>query len=97
MVKKQRIAPKPTTPPPAADTWVSNGGIDPELSPPPPTAPPAQAEPETVKGKTYPHRVSFDMETPQYRRLKRAAFESDRPMNEILREAIEDWLRTHEY
>jgi hypothetical protein len=33
------------------------------------------------------------METKQYKQLKRAAFEGDRTMNEILREAVDKWLR----
>lgn len=98
MVKRQRIARKPDTPPPAADAWVSSGGIDPEIvAPPSDTAPTAPVPEVTEKGKTYPHRVSFDMETAQYKRLKRAAFEVERPMNDVLREAVERWLEASGY
>ncbi|HEY9910143.1 MAG TPA: ribbon-helix-helix protein, CopG family [Thermosynechococcaceae cyanobacterium] len=94
MVKRPKIASKPATPPPAADAWVSSGGIDPETAAPPPPIPPEAVESE--KGK-YPHRVSFDMDTPQYKRLKRAAFEEERSMNEVLRDAIEEWMKAHNY
>lgn len=103
MVKRQRIARKPPTPPAAADAWVSSGGLDPETSQAPkaePSAaptPPAIPTPLEEKGKAYPHRISFDMETPQYKRLKRASFEEERPMNEILRDAVEAWLKTRDY
>jgi hypothetical protein len=97
--KRSRIAKKPPTVPQVADTWVNDAGLDPELQsqqqPPLPTV----AEPVTLpekKGKPYPHRISFDMETQQYKRLKRASFDSDRPMNDILREAVEEWLKTRE-
>ena len=99
MVKKpqRRIASKPT-PPPAADEWVSSGGVDPEVqqSVPSPSEPEPEPEQEE-KGKTFPHRISFDTDTPQYKRLKRAAFEENRAMNEILREAVEDWLEIHKH
>ncbi len=61
--------------------------------PPQPETPPVQPSIEEEKPRKYPHRVSFDMETKQYKQLKRAAFEGDRPMNEILREAVDKWLR----
>ena len=97
MVKKpqRRIASKPA-PPPAADEWVSSGGVDPEVQ----QSVPSPSEPEQEqeeKGKTFPHRISFDTDTPQYKRLKRAAFEEDRAMNEILREAVENWLEIHKH
>ncbi|MBD2072417.1 hypothetical protein H6F86_00515 [Phormidium sp. FACHB-592] len=98
--KRSRIAKKPPTIPPIADAWVTEAGLDPELQsqeqPPLPTV----AEPATLpekKGKPYPHRISFDMETQQYKRLKRASFETDQSMNELLREAAEDWLRARGY
>ena len=94
-MKRPKIASKPTATPPAADAWVSSGGIDPET--PTPTAPAPKPEAgESEKGK-YPHRVSFDMDTPQYKRLKRAAFEEERSMNEVLRDAIEEWMKAHNY
>ncbi len=103
MVKRQRIAKKPSTPPPGADDWVKQGGIDPEIEAP------EEGESETNQqggdrptktGKTavtFPHRISFDTDTPQYKRLKRAAFEEERSMNEVIREAVEQWLKAHNY
>ena len=97
MVKKlqRRIASKPA-PPPAADEWVSRGGVDPEVQQSVPS-PSEQEQEQEEKGKTFPHRISFDTDTPQYKRLKRAAFEEDRAMNEILREAVENWLEIHKH
>ena len=100
--KKRRIARKPSTPPPEADRWIEQGGVDPEATKPtePTPAPaPKEPEPEPAKdeAKTYPHRISFDMETAQYKRLKWASFDSDRSMNEILREAVEDWMKARDY
>jgi hypothetical protein len=90
--KHPRIVKKPL--PPEADTWAQQGGLDPEIQAHQPK--PAD-EPPSPKGKPYPHRVSFDMETSQYKRLKRAAFDEERTMNEVLREAIEDWLKSRNY
>lgn len=89
--KRRRLAKKPTSPSP--DSWVQGGGIDPEIQP----SPTPEPEPEESKGKPYPHRVSFDMTTAQYRRLKRSAFEEERSLNDILREAVEDWLKSRNY
>lgn len=100
MVKRPRIAPNPPKTPPAADAWVNDAGLDPELqtqSSEPQTTPVEPEQPPEKKGKPYPHRVSFDMETQQYRRLKRASFETDQSMNELLREAVEDWLKASDY
>ena len=77
-------------------------GRSPQQPPPTPIEAPPQQQPssppvlgsfEEEKPRKYPHRISFDMETEQYKQLKRAAFEGDRPMNEILREAVDKWLR----
>lgn len=105
--KKKRIAKKPSTPPPAAEAWIQEGGTDPENTTPAPPPLPAEPEPlptsamevetEADQGKPYPHRISFDMSTAQYKRLKWASFDSSRTMNEILREAIEDWMKAREY
>lgn len=90
MVKRPLIAKKPTiNSTSSADDWVSSGGIDPEIQPSSPPVP----EPEP-QGKPYPHRISFDMSKEQYKRLKRASFDTERPMNEILRDAVEAWLRS---
>jgi Ribbon-helix-helix protein, copG family len=40
--------------------------------------------------------VNALLEDAQYERLRRAAFETRRPMTDILREALEDWLNLHE-
>ncbi|WP_199313418.1 ribbon-helix-helix domain-containing protein [Leptolyngbya sp. FACHB-671] len=120
-MKRPRIAKKPTTPPPEADTWVEKGGLDPEIEPEPETETAPEPEPkpallaektekgdrielaqkQKTKGKSaggaFPHRISFDVDTLQYKRLKRAAFEEDRPMNEIIREAVEEWLNKRNY
>ena len=107
MVKRSLIAKKPVTNSVAsADSWVSSGGIDPEIqSATPPeieaTLPPAAAvEPKSAPDpseKLYPHRISFDMSKEQYKRLKFASFELERPMNEILRDAVEIWLNSANY
>jgi len=97
MVKRQRISKKPSSTPPSADNWVNAENSSNTSSE---TAASAQQETK-IKGKssggTYPHRLSFDMETSQYRRLKRAAFEQERSMNEIIREAVDQWLETSDY
>ena len=98
MVKRQRrIVGKPDTPPTSMDQWVTGGEIDPEI--PHQLAESAELKPQPLeeKAKAFPHRVSFDMESPQYKRLKRAGFEQERAMNEILRDAVEDWLKVHDY
>jgi hypothetical protein len=90
---------KPTAPPQEAESWINKGGVDPESSKHVSTETSAKATTETPKteGKPYPHRISFDMSTAQYKRLKFAAFDRDRTMNEILREAVEDWMKAREY
>jgi hypothetical protein len=40
--------------------------------------------------------VNALLEDPQYERLRTAAFEVRRPMTDIIREALEDWLKRHE-
>ena len=93
MVKRSLIAKKPTADvTPRADNWVTGGGIDPEIQPTSPTATP---EPQP-QGKPYPHRISFDTTADQYKRLKRASFDSGRSMNEILRSAADAWLESHD-
>lgn len=92
MVKpRKRIAKRPNQA--STDEWVSQGGLDPEIQ----KTHEVKAEDEENSKKKYPHRISFDMETSQYKRLKRAAFDEDCPMNEILREAVNDWLEKRNY
>jgi hypothetical protein len=91
MVKRPLIAKKPTADVnPSADNWVTGGGIDPEIQP---TAPAVINEPQP-QGKPYPHRISFDTTTDQYKQLKRASFDSGLSMNEILRSAADAWLKS---
>lgn len=113
VTKRPRIANKPTTPPPAADSWVKGGGLDPEIQTTDDAAPastPATAvsmpaltpvaesiDPLKEKGKPYPHRISFDTTKEQYKRLKRACFEDDRSLNDAIREAVEEWLQKRNY
>ena len=112
--KRRKIAKKPQTQ--NLDSWVTEGGVDPEIesfilpdkveSVVPPTkektkevakkAVPSTSE-KSESEKTYPHRISFDMESPQYKRLKWASFETERPMNSILREAVEEWMSSRNY
>lgn len=93
MVKRSLIAKKPTADlTPSADSWVTGGGIDPEIQPNPPAATP---EPQP-QGKPYPHRISFDTTSDQYKQLKRASFDSGLSMNEILRSAADAWLESHD-
>jgi hypothetical protein len=95
--KRKRIAKRPSARSTAED-WVQEGGIDPELqSSDPPADPAADENTQADKSKTYPHRISFDVETAQYKRLKWAAFDCDRSMNDILREAAEEWLKARKY
>lgn len=91
MVKptRPRIATKPiVNPTPSADSWVNSGGIDPEIQ-----TTPVVPQPEEDQKKKFPHRISFDMTSEQYKRLKLASFQSDRAMNEILRDAVEAYLQ----
>ena len=77
-----------------ADSWVSDGGLDPEINLP---SSDSVADDEKVQEKTYPHRISFDMDSSQYKRLKWASFDTSRPMNSILREAVEEWMKSRNY
>ncbi len=75
------------------DSWVSDGGLDPEIK-----LPSSDSDvDEKVQEKTYPHRISFDMDSSQYKRLKWASFDTSRPMNSILREAVEEWMKSRNY
>ncbi len=76
------------------DSWVSDGGLDPEINL---SSSDSVAKDEKVQEKTYPHRISFDMDSSQYKRLKWASFDTSRPMNSILREAVEEWMKSRDY
>ena len=100
--KKSRITRKPAPPPPeAVEGFLDRLGTDPESTlAAPATTPPAPVPPQNDdvnKGKAFPHRLSADFTTEQYKRLKRAGFETDQPMTTIVREAVEDWLDTRGY
>ena len=111
MVNKNRrkIAKKPQTQSlPNPDSWVSEGGVDPEIESSADTikdntkklnefAISESAIKATENKKTYPHRISFDMDASQYKRLKWASFDSESPMNSILREAVEEWMKSRDY
>ncbi len=108
MVKRPLIAKNPgATTNPSADSWVNSGGIDPEIQSvvtpfvevaaiPAATAVEPKLEPDSSE-KQFPHRISFDMSKEQYKRLKLASFQLERPMNEILRDAIEACLQSSGY
>jgi hypothetical protein len=110
MVDKNRrkIAKKPQTQSlPDPDSWVSSGGVDPEIESVVSTVKEKTKKTEKKvevptsekleNEKTYPHRISFDMENSQYKRLKWASFDSECPMNSILREAVEEWMKSRNY
>ncbi len=107
--RRRKIVKKPQTQSlPNPDSWVSSGGVDPEIES---STSPVKEESKgaekkavdssTVKAtdnkKTYPHRISFDMDAAQYKRLKWASFDSETPMNSILREAVEEWMKLRNY
>lgn len=84
-----------------ADEWINQGGIDPETvipsEAPTPTPPEPTQENNDDQARKFPHRISFDMSKEQYKRLKWASFDGDRSMNEILREAAEEWMKARNY
>ena len=98
--KRRKIAKKPQAQS-NPDSWVTEGGVDPEINLPSSPAPaPAIADKDEQKEeneKSYPHRISFDLDNSQYKKLKWASFDSDRPMNDILREALEEWMKSRNY
>jgi hypothetical protein len=96
--KKSRITRKPAPKPEVVEGFLEQLGTDPEstLAKPTPTPPPGGTD-DGGKGKAFPHRLSADFTTEQYKRLKRAGFETDQPMTTIVREAVEDWLKARGY
>ena len=97
--KRSKITRKPTAEPEAVERFLGQLGTDPEstLDKEVPPAPPMAAQDDEGKGKAFPHRLSADFTTEQYKRLKRAGFETDQPMTTIVREAVEDWLKARGY
>ncbi|MBW4486021.1 MAG: hypothetical protein KME14_26150 [Tildeniella torsiva UHER 1998/13D] len=93
--KRSRITRKPAPKPEAVEGFLDQLSTDGDTSP---AAPPTvAAQDDGGKGKAFPHRLSADFTTEQYKRLKRAGFETDQPMTTIVREAVEDWLKTRGY
>lgn len=104
--RKKRITRKPQPKPEEVEALLSELGTDPEASKQVPTSAreqvsPTQAEPlqepDKSQGKAFPHRLSADFDAGQYKRLKWAGFDTGRPMTEIVREAVEDWLKARGY
>lgn len=98
--KKLRITRKPVPKPEAVEGFLEKLATDGDTAVPDPKkpAPPTPAavtsqDDDGGKGKAFPHRLSADFTTEQYKRLKRAGFETDQPMTTIVREAVEDWLK----
>jgi hypothetical protein len=82
------------------DKWIDLGGVDPEvreLTPNNNNQTTAEENPEGEQTKKYPHRISFDIDKELYKRLKWSAFNSERSMNEILREAVDEWMQARDY
>lgn len=92
--KKSRITRKPAPKPEAVEGFLEQLGTDPETREHVSTD--SRVEP-VDKGKAFPHRLSADFSTEQYKRLKRAGFETDQPMTTIVRESVEDWLKARGY
>lgn len=97
--KRSRITRKPAPKPEAVEGFLEQLGTDPESTQPKtaPAPPVAAKVDDGGKGKAFPHRLSADFTTEQYKRLKRAGFETDQPMTTIVREAVEDWLKARGY
>lgn len=98
--KGSRIArnPKEKAIVPEADNWINEGGIDPEVNRPTPNNQTTQEQnSKEDQTKKYPHRISFDIDKKCYKRLKWSSFDSERSMNEILREAIDEWMQARNY
>ena len=102
--KRRKIAKKPQTGL-TPDNWVADGGLDPEINSSggattlvseKVTEKPVPQTKETGE-KSFPHRISFDLGKSQYKRLKFASFDGDRPMNSIIRGAVEEWMSSRNY
>lgn len=102
--RQSKITRRPSQPKPEEVEALLEGlGTDPEASAQVNTQTSGQVNPDSRKqvpkdeGKAYPHRISFDMASAQYKRLKWASFDSEQSMNEIIREAVEDWMKARDY
>ncbi len=99
--KRRKIAKKPQAQS-NPDSWVTEGGVDPEINLPASSPAPTPViedkdQQQEENEKSYPHRISFDLDNSQYKKLKWASFDSDRPMNDILREALKEWIKSRNY
>jgi hypothetical protein len=96
--KRSRITRKPAPKPEAVEGFLGQLPQDGDTAPPPaPEPPPVTTSNDGGKGKAFPHRLSADFTTEQFKRLKRAGFETDQPMTTIVREAVEAWLKARGY
>ena len=102
--RQSKITRKPSQPKPEEVEALLEGlGTDPETSVQVDVQTSEQVDTDSREqaskdeGKAYPHRISFDMASAQYKRLKWASFDSEQSMNEILREAVEDWMKVRDY
>lgn len=96
--KRSRITRKPAPKPEAVEGFLERLATDGDTAPPAPAPPPpVPVQDDGGKGKAFPHRLSADFTTEQFKRLKRAGFETDQPMTTIVREAVEDWLKARGY
>ena len=97
--KKSRITRKPAAPVEVVEGFLGQLPQDGDTAHTPAEPPPVVVPPQEDggKGKAFPHRLSADFTTEQFKRLKRAGFETDQPMTTIVREAVEDWLKARGY
>lgn len=103
--KRRRIASKPTTPPPAADAWVTGGGIDPEIprinvqtSEHSDVEISKQLGVSTSKSKSSSagyKRTTLYLTNELHRRLKKAGLHLELEMSDIAEQAIAEWLDKH--
>lgn len=86
VAKKSRITAKPQPKPEDVEALLNELGTDPEATVKPPEGPTPTPTPEPApddskgKKKAFPHRLSADFDAAQYKRLKRAAFETEIPL-----------------
>jgi hypothetical protein len=96
--KKRRIARKPaTSPPPAADDWVSGGGKDPEI-PQSDVQMSGHSDAQTSNAKSSSggyKRTTVYLSNNLHRRLKIAGLDLGMEMSDIAEQAIAEWLEQH--
>ncbi|MGG6298132.1 hypothetical protein ACQ4M4_27375 [Leptolyngbya sp. AN02str] len=96
MVERKRIvAKKPApTPPPEAASWVSSGGIDPELQP---TAPAATSTPSTraqgKRSRSDYKQVGAYIPKDLDKQVKRLLLDNDEmDFSDLVTQLLEDWV-----